>query len=154
MKNTKKRIERSVLEAFRNKYPRFPKGKIKQVESPDFILQVSRNNKIGIELSRAVLSSRVDATLANIDDNNHKDMLDLLYNQITLIIEKKEQLLWLYKKHRLNSYWLLIYYRDNLSLNNINLNNHIDRWIFSSSFSQVLLFNYDKGNVYPLNKSQ
>jgi len=41
-----------VIHYFREKYKLFPKGKLVKSESPDFVLQVNRKKRIGIELTR------------------------------------------------------------------------------------------------------
>ncbi len=50
--NIKKQLEILIIDYFRSIYDDFPKGKLKASESPDFLLDFSPKNKIGIELTR------------------------------------------------------------------------------------------------------
>jgi hypothetical protein len=50
--NIKKQLEILIIDYFRSAYTDFPKGKLKASESPDFVLDISPKNKIGIELTR------------------------------------------------------------------------------------------------------
>jgi len=83
--------EKMVMELFREKFPGFPKGRLRSSESPDFILNIGRHRKIGIELSRLV---------------NHSD--SITENIQTSILKKKEKIT-LYQKKWLNEIWLLLY---------------------------------------------
>lgn len=48
----KKQLEILIIDYFRSVDKNFPKGKLKTSESPDFLLDTSPKNKIGIELTR------------------------------------------------------------------------------------------------------
>lgn len=50
--NIKKQLEILIMEHFRTNFTDFPNGKLKASESPDFVLDISPKNKIGIELTR------------------------------------------------------------------------------------------------------
>jgi hypothetical protein len=50
--NNRKQEEKSFLTCFSKAYAEFPKGKIKDSESPDFIISLSNKRKLGIELTR------------------------------------------------------------------------------------------------------
>lgn len=99
MEQDRKKRERSVLDFFRNKYDRFPKGKLAAVESPDFILHVNTKFAIGIELVGIHMMSNPGSSIPDI---------------IQELIRLKEEKLRLYRKKRLDRYWLLIYceYRE------------------------------------------
>jgi len=88
----KKDKERVVVEQFRDTYTEFPKGKLVSSESPDFVIRISPRYSIGIEL---VSLSYSDAP------RSHED--------IKHVLELKQEKLPLYRKKRLDIYWLLIY---------------------------------------------
>lgn len=52
LQNIKKQLEILIIDYFRSVYDDFPKGKLKASESPDFLMDTSPKNKIGIELTR------------------------------------------------------------------------------------------------------
>jgi len=48
----KKQLERLLIDYFKESYPEFPKGKLTESESPDFVLNSNSRQSIGIELTR------------------------------------------------------------------------------------------------------
>ena len=90
----KKENERRILDQFRRLYTEFPGGRIIASESPDFILRTSTKYSIGIELvSLPVLNQAGSSS----------------FNKIKNCILAKEEKLPLYRKKKLDRYWLLIY---------------------------------------------
>lgn len=151
--NHKKAHEQNVIDSFIGCYPGFPKGKLIKAESPDFILQLSRRNKIGLEISRAFISAWDKEADPHYERPDQSTALDILYQQINEISGKKEEKLSLYRKRILNAYWLIIVMEDSEFLKSLNIANHIDRWSFFSSFDKLFLFDYKKGSIYTLNKT-
>ena len=90
----KKKKERQIIDQFRHGFPEFPKGKLISAESPDFILRVSSKQAIGIELVRVLLPN---------------ESLRSIFIEIDNTILSKENKLPLYRKKKLDRYWLLIY---------------------------------------------
>lgn len=84
----KKRKEREILNLFKQLCKDFPKGKISSSESPDFLLQISRRKKIGIEIT--CLNEFFSA------DN------------LSALIAKKEEKICFYRKILPYELWLII----------------------------------------------
>jgi hypothetical protein len=122
---------------FRENYPGFPKGLLKPSESPDFILSITSRQKIGIELTSL--------------HPNFSDTDLLSYENITACLESKNEKLGLYRKKKLNEYWLIISVNDLHSWNRINLHNKLIVWNFMTGFNRVFLFNTIDGIVLELN---
>ena len=90
----KKKKERQIIDQFRHGFPEFPKGKLISSESPDFILRVSSKQAIGIELVSVLLPN---------------ESLKSIFLEIGNTILSKENKLPLYRKKKLDWYWLLLY---------------------------------------------
>jgi hypothetical protein len=90
----KKKKERQIIDQFRKDYPDFPKGKLMPSESPDFILRTGPKRTIGIELVSVIFSD--ESVLSFSQELDHT-------------ILQKEEKLPLYRKRRLDRYWLLLY---------------------------------------------
>ena len=91
---SKKAVERAILEKFRSLYAEFPKGRIRNSESPDFILQTQPRYSIGIELVELVVPSNTGR---------------MMQSEIIRCIGEKNEKMPIYRKKRLDRYWLLIY---------------------------------------------
>lgn len=50
--NSKKELEILIMQYFSSVFEDFPRGKVEPSESPDFIINLSTRNKLGIELTR------------------------------------------------------------------------------------------------------
>ena len=134
--NDKKRSESIIINMFRENFPGFPKGLLKPSESPDFILAISPKQKIGIELTGLhPFSSDTDL---------------LSYENITACLNAKNEKLRLYKKKKLNEYWLIISVKNDHSRNRINIHNKLIIWVFKTGFNRVFLFNTSDGKVFEL----
>ena len=90
----KKKQERLIIDKFRQVFMEFPKGKLISSESPDFILRTSPKQSFGIELMRLITDKKSEMTI---------------YDDLDKAMCSKEEKLTLYKKKRLNRYWLLLY---------------------------------------------
>ena len=135
--NDKKQIESAIINQFRNRFRDFPKGSLKPSESPDFIVGVTPKAKIGIELTRLDL---------NIPGNEL-----LSYDNLKACLETKNEKLPLYRKQKLNEYWLIIHIDDLPSWKRINIHNKLMTWVFETGFNRVFLFNTKNGKVLELN---
>jgi len=135
--NDKKRGESVIINLFRENFPNFPKGSLNPSESPDFILAISPKQKIGIELTSLHLFI--------------PDRELLSFENIAACLEAKNEKLRLYKKKKLNEYWLIISVNDLHSRNRINIHNKLIIWVFETGFNRVFLFNEINGKVLELN---
>jgi hypothetical protein len=135
--NDKKRGESVIINLFRENFPSFPKGSLNPSESPDFILAISPKQKIGIELT-SLHPFIPDSEL-------------LSFENITACLEAKNEKLRLYKKKKLNEYWLIISVNDLHSRNRIHIHNKLIIWVFETGFNRVFLFNEINGKVFELN---
>lgn len=127
--------EKKVFEAFRMTFSDFPKGKILKSESPDFILKKSIKYAFGVELTRVILENST---------------AEFFHEAITSIIEKKEEKLSIYKKKRLNEYWLIIYapYLESILPNSIL--GKIESHGFQTDFNKLFLFDLAAKKIWEL----
>lgn len=63
------------MEYFRTNFTDFPKGRLRASESPDFLLETSPGNKIGIELTRLYFDNS-SPEISDIPDNIQKEIVD------------------------------------------------------------------------------
>ena len=117
----KKEKERLVIEQFRDTYTEFPKGKLVLSESPDFVIRTSPRYSIGIELVSLPYSG------------THRSQEDIKH-----VLEKKQEKLSLYRKKRLDNYWLLIYTDSPGHISSPELNK-IQDTRYQSEFHKVYL---------------
>jgi hypothetical protein len=137
--NDKKQTESLIINLFRKHYPGFPKGSLKPSESPDFILGITPRQKIGIELT-SLHPYFINSEL-------------LSYENIQACLEAKNEKLRLYRKKKLNEYWLIISVNDLFSWNRIRMHNKLIIWVFKTGFNHVFLFNTIDGHVLELNRN-
>ena len=135
--NDKKQGESVIINLFRENFPSFPKGSLNPSESPDFVLAISPKQKIGIELTSLHLFI--------------PDRELLSFENIAACLEAKNEKLRLYKKKKLNEYWLIISVNDLHSRNRIHIHNKLIIWVFETGFNRVFLFNEINGKVFELN---
>jgi hypothetical protein len=136
--NKKKSEEIVILNLFRNCYEDFPKGILKATESPDFILSLGTKKKYGLELTRLHLHIP-DADLYS-------------FENISACINLKEDKLLLYRKKRLQEYWLILTAEDSNHQSRYNIHNKLLIWEFETSFNRIFLFNVFKPEVIRLKK--
>lgn len=135
--NSKKTEEHVVLELFKDCYREFPSGIINATESPDFIISQGPRKKTGIELVRLHLQASQSDPFS--------------YENIRACLETKEIKLVLYRKKRLQEYWLILVVRDPAYRPLYNLHNKLSVWEFPTGFNRVFLFDINSGRVYRLN---
>jgi hypothetical protein len=128
----KKKLEKDDLEAFFMVLPDAPTGKLISSESPDFILAVNRRKRIGIELTRLIIEK--ENTQKHLDKEHIEEAL-----------KKKNDKLPLYRKKRIDIYWLIIIVED--KSNDIILHQNTDQWTFGTAFHKVFLFYPDHSQV-------
>ena len=137
MVNDKKIEEIVILELFRDLYEDFPKGLLNATESPDFILSLAPRRKIGIELTRLDQTSADPFSMEN----------------ISACLSLKDEKLVLYRKKKLQEYWLILFIRNPREKPRYNMNNKLMKWKFTSGFSRVFLFSVSEGRIFELNIS-
>lgn len=136
--------ERKALDALIRLYPAFPKGRIRNTESPDFIVHTGRKRKTGIELTRL---TRSEEMLISPDDRFHPAFsLDSIQQLITF----KETKLGLYRKQQLEQIWLVILVEDFDLPPAFNIHNHLDHWNLRTSFQAVLILHLSLQKVYEI----
>ena len=121
----KKIIEKEYLMHFLKLYEDPPSGKIISSESPDFIISLNRRKSIGIELTKLIVK----------DTASHKH---LSREDLNAVIEKKNGKLKLYRKKRIDLYWLIIIIEDETG--DTIIHQHTAQWDFSTSFNKIFLF--------------
>jgi hypothetical protein len=132
----KKLDEFLVMESFREIFPEFPKGKLYAAESPDFILSLGPRKKIGIELVRLHLRP------------SRKDPYS--YENLLEIIGMKEDKMGLYRKRRLEFYWLILVARDPAYQPSFSLRNKLLKWTFRTSFDRIFLYDLAGSEILEL----
>ena len=126
--SSKKKAERQVLDGFRKVYEDFPKGKIIESESPDFIIKPKRKRTIGIELIQIFPENfEIEITRKNFISN------------VAKAISKKEEKLNLYQKKILENYWLLISTEQRIP-ENFNVPTLLGKIKSATLFDRVFLF--------------
>jgi len=123
-----------VMRYFREKYEDFPKGRLVKSESPDFILKQGPKKQTGIEITR------LDYLLSN-----HVDVDELL-PALKNIINRKEDKLRLYRKKKLNEYWLVITI-DSMEATNFEHDKIIHLSLSGSLFDKVFFFDLFSGKI-------
>ncbi len=129
-----KEEERLVIGLFREKLSGFPKGKLVQSESPDFVLKVNPKFSIGIELTRLPGSTKN------------------LYEDIVSSIQKKNQKRAGYSHMQIQEHWLIIYTDDLEIYHAGHLKNNLSKWSFQIEFDKVYLFELFDGHVFSLTR--
>lgn len=132
--------ERAILDLFVSLYPAFPKGRIKQTESPDFILSLGRKRTIGIELTKLYLH--------NIEGQASKQQnFKLEPGQIQQIIDRKGNKINLYHKKKTDELWLIIVlgFDENLKSHLISNNNF--NHIYQTGFNKVFMLDMKQKNI-------
>ena len=137
---SKKTEELVILELFRDLWKDFPKGVLNVTESPDFILSLAPRKKIGIELTRLHLHLPVQDPFA--------------YENISACLQLKEDKLSLYRKKRLQEYWLILSIRDPTYNPRYNLHNKLNTWKFESGYNRIFVFNVLDGGIFELQKKE
>ncbi len=94
-----KKIERELIEVFRDCYEDFPKARIKVFESPDFQLIINRHKTIGLEIVRYVIAPE------HISGSGFSQFNPKLLQEL---INKKEERSKGYQRMRYQTLWLLI----------------------------------------------
>jgi len=136
MAKDQKQEETVVMQYFVEKYPAFPKGKLIQAESTDFILKTGQRHTIGIELTRIISPSEGFLTVTR------------LFEEIDKIIRKKNDKLRIYNEKKFNKTWLVIACDDLYIPGNRQLEDSLSKADFSSGFDKVFLFDLFSGRVW------
>ena len=141
--NNKKQEEKNFLIHFSHTYHDFPKGRIKDSESPDFIVSLSPKRKLGIELTRLTQPNQEESELAILKPHLSKEYL-------IEKIKSKEEKIPLYQKKKLNELWLILVADALEKSTSFNINNQIEAWNIESRFDKVFLFEVIKNKVYEM----
>ena len=130
--------EHIIMRYFRERYNDFPKGKLINSESPDFILKVSKKRSIGIEITQI---HEIAGSIRN---------LSQLVSETEKILTKKDNKLSLYKKNKLYAYWLIVS-TESLDLSDkTTIEPGLANINFVSGFDKVFLFDLFGGNLFEL----
>lgn len=133
----KKEHERRIFQLFKNLIDDFPKGKVIQRESPDFLVRLNRRKVIGIELTELHGQEFYD-------NQGYFTHPELLFQDLGSTISSKEKKIYLYQKIRPVELWLLIHIRSFQNKLNFNYRNKLDNWDFNSSFDRIFLLEENK----------
>ena len=138
-----KEQEYRTFSIFRDLFPDFPKGKIIQNESPDFLIKLNRRTSIGIELTELRGQNFYD-------QQGHYANPENIKSQIENTIRAKEEKIYLYQKHKTSELWLLIHIDSFENKINFDLKNKIDRWNFEAEFSRVFLLEIHQKKLFQI----
>ena len=136
-----KEQEYRTLSLFRELFKKFPKGKVIQNESPDFLVRLNKKTSIGIELTELRGQNFYD-------QHGHYTNPEKIKEQIENTIQAKEEKIYLYQKYKTSQLWLLIHIDSFENKINFNLKDKIERWNFNTNFSRVFLLEIDKQQLY------
>jgi hypothetical protein len=136
----KKTEELMILKSFRECYIDFPKGMLNASESPDFILSLGPRKKIGLELTRL--------------QRSHSGADPFSFENISECLKSKEEKLVLYRRKKLQEYWLILAVHDHSDNPRYNLHNKFMVWRFDTGYNRIFIFNVTNGDVYKLKKSR
>ena len=138
MDEIRKQKERVVVEYFLGKLDDAPRGRLVASESPDFILSTSRKYAIGIELTEIIF------------DGENKASAEDLKTRVLEAIAKKRDKLGLYRKRRLDKYWLVITTDGQEGKELEKMAKDIRRGNSPDRFHRVFLLDLFAGKLYDL----
>ena len=136
-----KEQEYQIFDLFRKLHEDFPKGKVVQNESPDFLLRLNRRSSIGIELTELRGQYFYDR-------RGHYAHPEMIKEQIEHTIRAKEEKIYLYQRHKPAQLWLLIHIGSFDDLLRFNLKDKIERWEFSADFHRVYLLEVKSQSLF------
>jgi len=140
MRRRKKQEELIIMRHFVEHYSEFPKGKLIQSESPDFILRLTKRKHINIELTQLYFPDEKP-------DQKIPDVYDLIRDSI----QKKNEKLYLYNRNKPHANWLIIYSETvKLPLND-GLNKCLSLYKSDRQFDRIFLFDLFTGKITQLN---
>jgi hypothetical protein len=142
--SAQKAAEKNFLDQLIRLYPGFPRGRIVQSESPDFLVYTTPRRKIGIELTRLTRNS--DTTFTG-EDHFHPGFS---MEAIQELIRNKEAKMELYRKNGVEGVWLVILVERFSQSPSFNLRNHVDHWDLSTLFKVVLILDLSIPAVYEI----
>lgn len=135
----KKLEELRILRSFREQYGDFPKGVLNASESPDFILSQGPGKKIGLELTRLQRKAASEDPFS--------------FDHIAECLKSKEEKLTLYRRKKLQEYWLILAVHNSSGNPRYNFHNKLRVWKFKSGYNRIFIFNVASGDIFSLNKS-
>jgi hypothetical protein len=147
--------EKNVMLHFRKLMDGFPKGRLVQGESPDYLLYLSAKNSVGIEITR-IIQSDDDLNLQSHKHGQAKNKLKYFRISRAMVeraIFLKEEKLSTYRKHRANSYWLIIWIDEGDNFSSPRLSQNLQNHAFETRFNRVFLLLKSVGLVVELQKS-
>ena len=131
-----------IVKSFRDNYKEFPKGRISESETPDFIIASGPKAKTGIELVQLLPPPEHHYAMAGILKPKYA------YEQLLMTIILKENKRRSYSNPALMAIWLIIHFDYLDGADSFNLNNQIDKWHFSNGFDRVFLYDLFTNNIY------
>ena len=139
MKPEKKAAELLVMRYFIEKCPDWPKGKLVQYESPDFILRINRKKQIGVELT---------SIFARESETSHQS--EKIVAAIKHAISSKNEKLLLYNKIKPAETWLIIYADDVEVELEKPIFQQLEPTIADTGFDRIYLFSLFNGEITKL----
>ncbi|TDO04954.1 hypothetical protein [Sunxiuqinia elliptica] len=139
----KKIHENQVFRLFQHLLDDFPKGKVVQTESPDFLIRLNRRKVIGVELTELHGQTFYD-------NQGHFEKPELLFYHLEETIQAKEEKMYLYQKVKPVELWLLIHLRSFQNQLNFHYRNKLDNWFFNSSFDRIYLLEEKKRQLHEI----
>jgi hypothetical protein len=135
-----KEEERLIIDYFRKSYPEFPRGKLKKSESPDFVLHQNHHGAIGIEITRL--------HAAGIPKNNPGfSVAEFTRENIEASIKRKEVKLPIYRKKKIDIFWLIITTDYIPNSGSVNRKDFL-HWQLTSGFHKIFLFDLFEKKIY------
>jgi hypothetical protein len=139
MKRDKKHDELLIMRHFIDRFPDFPKGKLVQQESPDFIYKLNRKKNVNIELTEIILSG-----------SNPQGLISEIFSQTQKAIHKKNKKLTIYNSNIPFQNWLIIHC-ESLNLSpRTRLEEELNNFQSDSNFDKTFLFDLFSGKIFDL----
>ncbi|GAB4324068.1 MAG: hypothetical protein Kow00127_16780 [Bacteroidales bacterium] len=123
-----------VVSLFRAKVPEYSRGRLIRSESPDFILVMSRHNRVGMELTRITAENSISREITD------------------AVSRKEEKLLRLYSRKLLRKYILVIYSEDAVVGAEDKLSQLVEN--VESGFEEIFFFDLFTGKVSRLKSGE
>jgi hypothetical protein len=137
--------EKAVLELFASLCADFPKGKLQQDESPDFVVQQGQGRKTGIELTKLFFT---DGSPGQPSINRPV----LSPAQVQDAIERKNNKYGHYLKKRLDEIWLILLLGFEIHAKHHQIDERVYTQAFDSRFHRLFLLDVIRKKLVELGR--
>ncbi len=122
----------------------------KNIKQEKLYFKIITNNNLKNELHQILIVSHPALKYSIWERSNNLGISENITGDILTSVKKKEEKLKLYKKQRLNYYWLVITSDRLYEINNYTISEFISKNTVNSHFQHIFLFDIAKPIVYQL----